>query len=418
VKKTEFGLLSVAVLLSTVAFYRFSANQLNAVTGLVLLAAIFAFAFFVAETSLRLLDRSTEIRNQARLLLGTITFIVVALELFLRFGTAHYSTYQERVGNDDYVSVFDQNWFTATNAYPPHDSIIRHRSEFTHVRTTNSLGLAERRIPLTTRPGEYRVVALGDSYTEGMGTVYDSTWVNVAQRHLATLRPNDAITFINGGIAGSDVHSAYMLLKDRLLQLAPDLVVIATNASDVTDVVIRGGMERFQPDGAIITKSGPRWEPVYAVSFVFRFWIRTVLGYNHVFVKNRRSDRIYAQAVGEIREAIDSIAAIGIREGFATMVVLHPVDWESQNDRWSFGYDKLALDLEQNDDVAVLDLLEYYRSHELTTPDNVGSFFWPIDGHYNATGYRAMGEAVAETIQEFRLLNEAWTPLSDIRSSR
>ena len=400
-KHTLLFLASIA-LVATV-YYRIRVDELNLTTGLVFLAAIALFGYLMLETALALWRPLSDRANKLRLLLATISVLVCVLELFLRYGVDDYATYWELSGRS-YRSLFHQtgpSWF---HTNPPYQELTFTMPEFTYTRSTNSLGLSESEIDSTRLPGEYRVIALGDSFTEGVGTPYDSTWVKAVERHLSAAFPSRLIRTINAGISGSDVFFEYILLRERLLAFDPDLVIIATNATDVGDLVIRGGFERFQPDGSLVTRSAPPWEWIFGISYIARFFIQDVLHYNWLFIRERHMPAVNKMAMGEIRTAIDSVVALAAQEGFEVLVVVHPASWEASQDQWTQGFDSLIAGLERDAKTNVLDLLEYYRVNEITSPANAADLFWPLDGHYNSRGYAAMGKAVAKTILDLRLL--------------
>jgi hypothetical protein len=70
-------------------------------------------------------------------------------------------------------------------------------------------------------PGEYRLIALGDSFTEGVGTSYDMTWLKVVEARLATAMPDRTFVAYNAGVSGSDPWFAYMLLRESCSRIAP-----------------------------------------------------------------------------------------------------------------------------------------------------------------------------------------------------
>lgn len=403
-KKHHLLLLIITMTLASLVYFLLGIEAFNIITGMLFLTTICTFGFLVSEIVISRVGWLGDRRNEVRLSVVTTILLLFAMELFFRFGTDQYMTYAEKNGSTNYVSLYRQSKPTWFHTHAPNRTVEWSSPGFTHRRTTNALGLSEVQIDSSKAVNEYRLVALGDSYTEGVGTTYDSTWVKVAERHLAAALPHKIIRTINAGISGSDVFFEYILLKERLLGLDPDLVVLATNNSDVADVLVRGGFERFQPDGSLITRAPPPWEWAYAISYTFRAIIRDVFGYNHFLTRNRATD--YKGAVSEIRAAIDSVATLAAEGGFDLLVVVHPVDWEVYHDQWAWEFGSLVAALERDPGTHVLNLLEYYRVTQIITPESAGDFFWPIDGHYNTKGYRAMGTAVADRIIELRLIDD------------
>jgi lysophospholipase L1-like esterase len=331
-----------------------------------------------------------------------------AVEVFLRYGSTTYHTYLEENGGKGYTSPFAEaapSWF---RTHRPNQEIMYYLPEFTHVRRTNSIGLADQEIPVGKDPNEYRVIALGDSYTEGIGTGPDSTWIRVVENHLVDAIPDRPVRTLNAGISGSDVFFEYVLLRDRLGAYNPDLVIVATNVSDVGDVLFRGGMARFRENGGFeSTRSPPAWEWLFAISYTFRLVARTVLRYNWLFVRFDQMPAVQSAVVDSIKTAIDSLAALSQDRGFDLLIVLHPNDWEAKNGQWSLGFGNLAARLAADSTLHSLDLIQYYRHHEIIAPSTAADFYWPIDRHNNTRGYRAMGDAIADVIRRSGLLPPA-----------
>jgi len=84
------------------------------------------------------------------------------------------------------------------------------------------------------------------------------------------------VLLLNGGIGGSDVFYEYYKLKNLLWpQYQPEEVLIVVNSSDINDVVVRGGNERFGAE-TVRYKRGKWWEPIYASSLMVRLITTTL----------------------------------------------------------------------------------------------------------------------------------------------
>jgi hypothetical protein len=333
------------------------------------------------------------------------------IELVLRIGVPRYATYPEQNGFL-YVSLYDRpstSWYHTFEGLP---SVDYSKTEFTYHRALNSLGLCEREIPLDKPAGEYRVVALGDSFTEGVGTSYETTWLKVLERHLVAAMPDRQVTTINAGISGSDPFYEYVLLRDKLLPFKPDLVIVVTNSSDTYDVLVRGGMERFLPDGSTrYARQAPRWELIYAVSYVVRILVHEVLGYNWLLLKESQMEEPTRIAAVEIGSVLASFQELAQEHGFDLLVVLHPASQqEVRQNQYGNGFGQVASLLKENESIESLDLMDYYRETGIITKENVGKFFWMVDGHNNTEGYRTMGEAIANTVVGSLLSSPASRP--------
>jgi len=116
-------------------------------------------------------------------------------------------------------SVFDPRYGTV-----PRDSWIwsfeidsaRHRA----------VDLRGQFIPLAKAAGERRVLFVGDSATEGRWSDWEHSFPQQFAARLTAAEPKRQIRVINAGVWGMTTIDEYHLLKDKLLPLAPDVVVI------------------------------------------------------------------------------------------------------------------------------------------------------------------------------------------------
>lgn len=126
----------------------------------------------------------------------------------------------------------------------------------------------------------FRILCLGDSFTEGDGAPSDSSWVKELTRKLDENFDTNFLVY-NAGVCGSDVYFDNKILENVLYKtFKPDFVIQAINASDVTDIIYRGGQDRFNTDGTTSCKDCPKWEKLYQYSYLFRGLIRTIGGYD------------------------------------------------------------------------------------------------------------------------------------------
>lgn len=75
------------------------------------------------------------------------------------------------------------------------------------------------------RPGTFRILAVGDSFTEGAGVEMDEAWPQVAERLLSRRAPRP-VEVVNTGVGGWDPFQYAQFFESRGLGLDPDLVVV------------------------------------------------------------------------------------------------------------------------------------------------------------------------------------------------
>lgn len=101
----------------------------------------------------------------------------------------------------------------------------------------NAFGFRDDEFELAKAPGELRVLAIGDSFTFGVGVRGEAAWPQVLERRLAEERA-DPVQVINAGFAGGHEPSQYAewLASDGLL-FAPDAVVLGFCLNDCSPLV-------------------------------------------------------------------------------------------------------------------------------------------------------------------------------------
>jgi lysophospholipase L1-like esterase len=102
---------------------------------------------------------------------------------------------------------------------------------------TNALGFRERDLATPKPAGLVRVLMLGDSFTEGGGLAEADTIPRRVETALHASCPG--VEVVNAGTASYSPILEYLVLTDVAASLAPDLVVLNLDMTDVHDDLIR-----------------------------------------------------------------------------------------------------------------------------------------------------------------------------------
>src|SRR5262245_42899690 len=108
------------------------------------------------------------------------------------------------------------------------------RAEFAVDVRLNALGFRERRLPSPKAPGVRRVVALGDSFTQGFGVEEDDAWPRRLEMVLDAHHP-DRYQVVNLGVPGTNPRDQLSHLRDPGLAYEPDVVLVTVMANDVQE---------------------------------------------------------------------------------------------------------------------------------------------------------------------------------------
>ena len=85
------------------------------------------------------------------------------------------------------------------------------------------------------QPGEWRILFVGDSFSENQALDVDQIYPNVLETSLARSNPSRTYSVVNAGMAGWDLWAYRAYLEEMLPRIQPDVVVIAMGAA--TDMV-------------------------------------------------------------------------------------------------------------------------------------------------------------------------------------
>ncbi|MCP4121490.1 MAG: SGNH/GDSL hydrolase family protein [Bacteroidetes bacterium] len=381
-------------------FYQYGSNlnNINAIAGYTLIAIVFTVLFLFTELLIRWMRVIPSTRTNFRLLMLTILFIVLVVETGLRI-TGLNASYAEQRFFDNYAtfySSYEDTWFH--NWAPNDEHELNGPGEFRHTRSTNSLGLSEREISSVKQEDEYRIFIIGDSFTEGVGAAYDSTWGKHLEKILRDSFPTRNIQLYNAGIAGSDPVYGYQLYKELLVPYQPDLVIQAVNFTDEGDIFFFFFMERLREDGSTWSKGGAGWEPLYALSYIFRVYIRQMKGYEDILIDPADRPALETLASQQITDVLGRYAQTTKEHNADFLAVIHPMLNEVVDQEYEGKLGQLVDSLHNtgNEAINFVDLMPFYVESGLIA-DNIFDYYW-IEYHHNALGYELFAKGVAGKI--------------------
>ncbi len=334
--------------------------------------------------------RKTRILGTAR-----ATFIILFIaDLGIRL-TGVMNTYAERAEGNYFSQAMSEKLDSWYWVHTPNTPIQNQKKEFEFVREVNSLGLSEKEIEKK-KGSKFRILAIGDSFTEGVGVSYEDTWV----KQMETRWKKQNVQTFNAGIGGSDPVYEFALYRDKLTVYKPDVVVLTINSTDITDIIGRGGFDRFHADGTA-GKDSPSWEWIYASNHLFRMVMVSAFGYSRGLVKNARSEEMRQKAVQILKETIAKFEELTAKENTKFMVVLHPSLHEFDDGKHTgfYGQKELANYL-KTEDIHFVDLSIEFKKLGKSIPD----YYYALDGHFNNKGYALFGKTVYEKMEELGLL--------------
>jgi lysophospholipase L1-like esterase len=335
-----------------------------------------------------------KIAGRAMALLLSLALCGLAAEAVLRY-LCTFCTWTEQ-NIDEYLSPYQEpgpnRWYHLRG---PNVVTSYGQPEFDYELATNSLGIRDVEPPMEKPSGEFRIVGLGDSFTEGQGVPYEDSYLKVLERNLNQKQTRVKVRVIVGGVAGSDPFYCYKLLENKLLRFAPDLVTLTINKSDITDIITRGGSERFLPGGTVRFAEPPADEWLFARIHLYRVFRMVVLRRDWFGLSPAEYAAKKTEAVEKLKGIVDEYHQLARKENFRFVVILHPDSYELVSATYAFDAEELKRHFSAKR-IGYVDVME--RLVEKAGPERKGreKLYWKKDFHHNEEGYRIFAEAIEE----------------------
>jgi len=364
------------------------------ITAVLLIFFILILLWFTTKIILKSFKVSEKVTRKIKKIVIITGVVWFFLETFLRIFGINES-YNEKIGlyyasgykvNSSYIDAGLPDVYI----HPRYSRMLDKRKEFAYQINANNEGLRDVDRPVAKPDSEYRIICLGNSFTEGIGAPQDSTWPYLLENKLKKNSTNKIISVFNAGISSSDPFFQYNLLEKKLLKYSPDLVLLALGSADFEFYNFRGGFERFTLEG-LRFRPPPSWEKIYATSYVFRFFINNVLQYRNLLSQKAYKEN-YINAQQDIYNCINKFQKLSEKHNFRLIIVF--ID-----DRTTL-YFPMITKLKKENRVPVIDLFEYNRTVAGVKTSNGSPYYWKIDGHCNPRGYDLFAEGIAWNLKK------------------
>jgi lysophospholipase L1-like esterase len=251
-----------------------------------------------------------------------VCITLIAAETYLRV-TGKYATYFESIGQN-YTTYYNQVSPTWYLVHWKRQNYIPPNSDFQYPYSINKYGIRERDFEKNKKDSGIRIFVTGDSFAEGQGAPYDSTWPHLLSRYLVD--EGISAEVLNTGVAGSDPVYNYVLHRDILKDCKADYIIVSINSSDFSDYLMRGGFERFYKDGTTHFRNGPWYQSIYRRSFFARGVIEKIgrFPFRGVFSNEEDFCTSADEAIACYSAVVDSFVNLVKPDSTRIIVVLFP----------------------------------------------------------------------------------------------
>jgi lysophospholipase L1-like esterase len=331
---------------------------------------------------------------------------------------------------------------TPAHHYRSSDEILHHKlipgtsgrlvsSEFDILYEINSIGLRDIEIADT---GSYRILMLGDSYTEGVGVQLNETIPKRLESMLADAGHD--VQVINGGVSSYSPTIEYIYLKTQGLSLKPDMVILNLDLTDFRDdymyqkIALSNGSEITAVPGSRTDSRTWRGNIEY-ICMEHRLNLCLLLGRSFYRLTNLdlqeidftegdiETDPWFMTRPGATNKdysatfsQIKAISELCDRNGIEFILVSYPhghqvsgKEWQQGRVKWKLD-DKKVYSKEIFDDVAmfanrenILYISTDYKFNTLEYP-----LYYSLDNHMTEKGYRLVAEGIFENVLKLGLI--------------
>ena len=298
----------------------------------------------------------------------------------------------------DPIERVQKTWYMR---WLPHEKkVLESGNEFSFPRVANAEGFSDKEWTTQKDSNEIRIITLGDSFTEGDGAPADSCYPRQLEAMLQKEFPDVKINVLQAGRIGSDPWFEYKILHDLLLKYKPDIVVYTNGSNDLLfDHLYYGGMERFAPDSTVKNKLTKHWwMGLYEMSYVFRTLI-SATWYDNTLMSFGERQKNKVTAIADSKLLSKAYSQLAVENNFKCIQMVRADRDEIKSGKYEFDYSELISGTDSLPNYSSFNLLQFYKDSIQMSRKNVQRYFWHVDGHHNATGYKAMAKGVYKAVE-------------------
>lgn len=280
----------------------------------------------------------------------------------------------------------------------------------------NQAGFRDRPHPLEKPEGAWRIAVMGDSFTFAMGVDLEQSFHQVLAANLAESYPSTEILAF--GVAGYQLWQHLALLRHRVLDYQPDVVVLALFLDDIERPRSPVGQAGWAPHNPFVELLPPLenpsrlWTLLGNINRLLEVRYRYQRGADHLKgIEARRTavDEFYQQVqFGKLppqnyQDFADTLASFvsEVRSSGARCLLAYIPDasqlHQPRRQDINARIDALARELE----VGFVDFTPSFESVE----DPAALYLFPLDAHTSATGHRLMAQTLEAALEAGNLLS-------------
>lgn len=248
----------------------------------------------------------------------------------------------------------------------------------------NSQGYRGPELAQEKKPGEVRVLAIGNSNTLGWAKRDGGNWPGFLGGLLAETDPR--IVVVNAGVWGYTIYQGFLRLEDAL-PFEPDIVLVSFGSNEAHPVALPDReFQRLHPGGF-----APALSRLKVAQLVFAFHDRrTATAHEPLSGPAGLQNRV---PPAEFRDYLVRIAELGERRSFACLFLTRPYLGSSADpSSWKHfapRYRELTAEVAREQSLPLVDLYEHFREQPAYFAD---------ESHFTSLGHRVAAKLVYDAM--------------------
>ena len=286
-------------------------------------------------------------------------------------------------------------------------------NEFDFDYQYNSMGFRDVEHGFEKPSGVFRILGLGDSFTEGAGVDFRSTYLYRLEEMLNSRGGNHPrVEIIKAGIGGYGAKPERLLLQYYGVKYHPDLILVGLLTNDIWDAFTDLD-DKASDDGFLLTyearQLGSVGKWLYLHSYFCRTFLARYVGYKIHQKLNITWDEIWGpsekrdKAWKMIESEYSKMSAIARKMNSEIAFIFIPQEPDPVNGYGGKGYRAFpSNELEawcRRNSRPFIDVMPAMRVALATGP-----LFYKKDGHCNAAGYRVIAESLYSELTKDHLV--------------
>lgn len=270
----------------------------------------------------------------------------------------------------------------------------------------NDQGLRDHDRPIPKPADTFRILGLGDSFTEGVGVQYQQTFLSLLERafNLPGKYPFK-VDVVKAGVAGYDPRHERLYYEYYGYKYDPDLVLIGYSGTDSREAAL-GVHYTISKQGYLLRDTGYSLNPFFLELYIHSHFARTLLRriidlqrhrFNASVNTADEEAAIWREGWDKTFLEYDRIKQISDRMG-AKLIVMY-IPFKITGDKEEQGRaDELQAWCRKNS-VYFVNLLPYFQQHP-----KVKELHYPIDGHCTPMGNELIAQVLYRHLVKWDLI--------------